>query len=100
MKYIKEKIVIMGHSFGSILGSIYATQHPGDVLYYIGAGQVVSIFENEQAGYKKLQELIIASGNKKDLSKLKKIGTYPENSYNKSMIKKFKRCECFKVNTA
>lgn len=87
-KYLKEKIVILGHSFGSVLGSLYVLKHPEDVLYYIGAGQVISITENEKIGYEKLKELIVKTGNEKDLQKLRKIGDYPENNYNKPMIKK------------
>ncbi len=88
VKYCKEKIVILGHSFGSVLGTLYVLKHPEDVLYYIGAGQVISITENEKIGYLKLKELIVNRDNKKDLKKLSKIGDYPENNYNKSMIKK------------
>lgn len=87
-KYTKEKIVILGHSFGSILGTLFVLNYPEDVLYYIGAGQVISLTENEKVGYEKLKELIVKSDNKKDLEKLKKIGKYPENKYNKSMMKK------------
>lgn len=87
-KYFKEKIVILGHSFGSILGTLFVLKHPEDVLYYIGAGQVISITENEKVGYEKLKELIIKADNKKDLEKLRRIGDYPENNYNKPMIKK------------
>jgi pimeloyl-ACP methyl ester carboxylesterase len=87
-KYFKEKIVILGHSFGSVLGTLFVLRHPEDVLYYIGAGQVISITENEKIGYEKLKELIVKADNKKDLEKLRKIGVYPEINYNKPMIKK------------
>lgn len=87
-KYFKEKIVILGHSFGSILATLFVLKHPEDVLYYIGAGQAISILENEKIGYEKLKELIVKADNKKDLKKLRKIGDYPENNYNKPMIKK------------
>lgn len=90
-KYFKEKIVILGHSFGSVLGTLFVLKHPEDVLYYIGAGQVISIIENEKIGYEKLKELIIKAENKKDLEKLGKIGDYPENNYNKPMIKKIQK---------
>lgn len=90
-KYAKEKIVILGHSFGSVLGTLFVLNHPEDVLYYIGAGQVISLTENEKVGYEKITELIIKSNNKKDLKKLKKIGQYPENTYNKQMMKKIQK---------
>lgn len=87
-KYSTEKIVLLGHSFGSVLGSLYALRHPQDVLYYIGAGQVVSLMENERAGYEKLKEQIVSAGNQRDLQKLEKLGAYPQPSYDKAMMKK------------
>jgi len=87
-KYQTEKIVLLGHSFGSILGSLYALRYPQDVLYYIGAGQVVSLMENERAGYQKVKELILSAGNQRDLQKLEKLGAYPQQSYDQTMMKK------------
>ena len=34
-RYHKDKIVILGHSWGSILGTIYVQRYPENVLYYI-----------------------------------------------------------------
>lgn len=87
-KYGKEKIVILGHSWGSMLGTLFVQKHPQEVLYYIGAGQFVDVVENEKAGYRKLREFIVAADNKKDLKRLEKIGVYPESNYEKRMIKK------------
>lgn len=87
-KYSKEKIVILGHSWGSMLGSLFVQKYPQEVLYYIGTGQFVNVVENEKAGYDKLMELIKSVGNQKDIKRLKKIGTYPESNYEKPMIKK------------
>lgn len=90
-KYNKEKIVILGHSWGSVLGTLFVRRYPQEVLCYIGAGQVIDIVENEKLGYEKLKELIIKAGNKKDLDSLEKIGVYPEKNYEKPMIKKLQR---------
>ena len=90
-KYNKDKIVILGHSFGSVLGTLFALKYPNEVLYYIGAGQVVSIVENEKIGFERLKELIINSNNKKDLISLEKIGIYPDIAYNKFMLKKIRK---------
>lgn len=90
-KHDKEKIIILGHSWGSVLGTLFVTKYPQDVLYYIGAGQLIDIVENEKVGYEKIKKLIIESGNKKDLKNLEKIGVYPEKNYKKPMIKKIQR---------
>jgi len=75
--YRKDKIGILGHSWGSVLGSMFALEHPEHTLCYIGCGQVVNLIENEREGYRKLKEAIEQSGNKRDRKKLEKIGDYP-----------------------
>lgn len=75
--YQKEKIGILGHSWGSVLGSMFALEHPEHTLCYIGCGQVVNLMENEQVGYEKLKAAIERSGNRGDSKKLEKIGEYP-----------------------
>jgi len=87
-KYEKEKIVILGHSFGSVLGSMFALEHPEHVQCYIGVGQVIDIIENETMGYGKVSEAINNAGNTKDRKKLSAIGTYPPKSDDKALVRK------------
>ena len=47
-KYQVDKIILLGHSWGSILGSVFAMKHPEHVRAYIGSGQVVQMAENEK----------------------------------------------------
>ena len=42
-RFGQEKIIIMGHSYGTLLGSSYVQEHPDKVWKYIGVGQVVSL---------------------------------------------------------
>lgn len=42
-RFGKDKVIILGHSYGTILGSEYALEHPEKVSAYIGAAQVVSL---------------------------------------------------------
>ncbi|MCR5726733.1 MAG: alpha/beta hydrolase [Lachnospiraceae bacterium] len=39
--YGQNKVIIMGHSYGSLLGSQYALDHPEKISHYIGIGQEV-----------------------------------------------------------
>lgn len=57
-KYQKQKIMIMGHSWGSVLGSLFIKKYPQLVQAYIGVGQVVNMVENERVGYEKALETI------------------------------------------
>ena len=75
--YQKDKVGIIGHSWGSVLGSMFALDHPEHLSCYIGCGQVINLIENERVGYNKLKAAIEQSGNQGDKKKLEKIGEYP-----------------------
>ncbi|GKX67579.1 alpha/beta fold hydrolase [Inconstantimicrobium mannanitabidum] len=89
-KYSKQKIVLLGHSWGSILGSLFIKKYPEDIAYYIGAAQVIDIVENEKVGYNKVKELIEQADDKRSLKKLEGIGEYPGNKidFGKEFLKK------------
>lgn len=42
-KFDKERIILMGYSWGSVVGIEYATAHPEKLSGYIGVGQCVSL---------------------------------------------------------
>lgn len=86
--YHKEKIGILGHSWGSVLGSMFALEYPEHTLCYIGCGQVVNIVENEKVGFSKLKKVIEESGNKKDQKRLLKIGEYPVDHFDMKAYRK------------
>ncbi len=89
-KYNKQKIVLIGHSWGTVLGTTFIRKYPEEVAYYIGMGQVVDMLENEQVGYDKVRELILKAGDTKSLNKLNSIGEYPGSriSFDKEFLKK------------
>jgi pimeloyl-ACP methyl ester carboxylesterase len=89
MKYHKQRIVILGHSWGSVLGSVFIRKHPEEAAYYIGVAQVINMLENEQVGYNKVKELIERS-DQKSLKKLESIGEYPGTRiiFNREFLKK------------
>lgn len=91
-KYNKQKIIILGHSWGSVLGSTFIKQYSEEVAYYIGVGQVISMLENERVGYEKVKELILQANDKKSLKKLKLLGDYPGDKFDINCLKK-----CMKI---
>ena len=86
-KYNKKKIALLGHSWGSILGTLFIKQYPEEISHYIGVGQVISMMENERYGYAKVKEEILKSNNKSDLNKLEALGEYPTLPFNKDITK-------------
>ncbi|MCR5103468.1 MAG: alpha/beta hydrolase [Eubacterium sp.] len=64
----RDKVVIMGHSYGSVLGSTYAYEHPENVEAYIGIGQFVSFASSTEYEYEDALEKANAAGD--DTTKL------------------------------
>lgn len=87
-KYNKNKIIILGHSWGSVLGSIFVKQYPEEVDFYIGVGQVINKLENERVSYKKVKELILQANDKNSLKELEAIGDYPGDKLDDKWLKK------------
>lgn len=78
-KYQVSRIAVLGHSWGSLLGSLYTLKHPENVSAYIGVGQIISIVENERTAYQAVLEMAQKAGNKKHIQALEKMGDYPPN---------------------
>ena len=49
-RFGQDKVIIMGHSYGSLLGTVYISKHPEKVSAYIGVGQCID--ERDFAGEK------------------------------------------------
>lgn len=61
-RFHTEKVIIVGHSYGTMLGSQYVLDHPEKVLAYIGVGQMVTI-ESDVYSYEDALEKAIAKGD-------------------------------------
>lgn len=50
-RFDKDKVIIVGHSYGTMLGSKYVLEHPDKVLAYIGVGQFVDLESDTYSYY-------------------------------------------------
>ena len=50
-KFGKERIFLLGHSWGTVLGIALAQRHPEWYHAYVGVGQMVNTKKSEQEGY-------------------------------------------------
>jgi len=76
--YGKEKIFLLGHSWGSILGVKVAQHHPEWLYAYIGVGQVVGMRRNESVGYEQTLAKARALNNVQAIKELESIAPYPD----------------------
>lgn len=94
-KYHKEKIIILGHSWGSVLGSLFSKQYPELVQAYIGVGQVVNMMDNERVGYEKVLEAAKMAGNDNDYRDLLRLKPYPRPAFDDGMIRNLMKVRKF-----
>lgn len=87
-KYHREKIIILGHSWGSVLGTLFIRKYPQLVAAYVGVGQVVSMKKNEELGYQKTVEEVGRHYNPKDLAILESLLPYPPETFDQHTIQK------------
>ncbi len=65
-QFRKEKIIIMGHSYGTLLGVSYVHANPEKVDKYVGIGQTVSILQTEEENYKEVLQMLVRANKKTD----------------------------------
>ncbi|MCL1845420.1 MAG: alpha/beta hydrolase [Defluviitaleaceae bacterium] len=76
-KYKTDRVVLMGQSWGTVLGTQFALKYPKDIICYIGTGHVIDERREMKISYEKLKSCIESKGNKKDAKKLLAMKDYP-----------------------
>ncbi|QDE67052.1 MULTISPECIES: alpha/beta fold hydrolase [Myxococcus] len=72
----KEKIFVLGHSWGSLLGLTLAERHPEWLHAYIGAAQGIDARESERRGWAWTMEQARATKNEEAIRDLESIAPY------------------------
>lgn len=67
----KEKLILIGHSYGTYIATMAASQHPEMYLAYIGTGQMSDTIESELDGLELCIEAAKNAGNRDDAAKLR-----------------------------
>lgn len=73
----KRKVVVVGHSWGSVLGVHLIKRRADLVSAYVGTGQLVNKRRNEELNYRRQISQAERSGNAEALSALRAIGPPP-----------------------
>jgi pimeloyl-ACP methyl ester carboxylesterase/membrane protease YdiL (CAAX protease family) len=72
-----SKVAILGHSWGSALGAIYAARYPAKVSVYVGAAQIGDSAAADSSSYAYALAEAKRRGNEKALTRLRAIGPPP-----------------------
>jgi pimeloyl-ACP methyl ester carboxylesterase len=76
-RYKKQKLILMGHSWGSIVGMHAALKRPDLFFAYVGIGQAINVRDNERISYEYGLEQAKRHNNKDAVKELEAIAPYP-----------------------
>lgn len=69
-RFDDQKIYLVGHSWGSLLGALTVRDHPALYHAYVGVGQIANMAENEDVSLAYVRDRASAQGNTKALEEL------------------------------
>jgi pimeloyl-ACP methyl ester carboxylesterase len=87
-EYSKDKIFLMGHSWGSILGMYTVAKHPEEFYAYIGMGQVINSNEGELISYQYALRKAKEAKDTTSVNQLNSIGLPPYEGYQSTSIQR------------
>jgi len=78
-RFGKDNVLLLGHSWGSALGMLYAHRHPEKVAAYVGIGQVANMRVGEKMSYAFALDQATATRNEAAVQELRRIGAPPHS---------------------
>lgn len=76
-QYGKDRIFVLGHSWGTVIGLELAKRHPDWLHAYVGMGQLIAWSENERVGYDFALREARRDANAKAIAELEALAPYP-----------------------
>lgn len=75
--YGKRKVVLVGHSWGSVIGMRVLAERPDLLHAYVGIGQIIHPWTDERVGYDYALDAARAEGNAVAIGELEALMPYP-----------------------
>lgn len=72
-----ERVILLGHSWGTVLGTIYAHEHPEKIAAYVGVAQIADFAGGQQMSYAWALEEARRRGDKKAMQALEAMAPGP-----------------------
>ena len=85
-KFKKDKIFLLGHSFGGILGYMYLLKYEDNIERFVSAGSAFSTIALEYNGYETVLELSKRTDNQQAIERLKSLGPPPYETFEEGMV--------------
>ena len=76
-KYHTDRILLLGHGWGSLLATAYLKRYPKEVEAYIGVGQILCPREQEYQRFSETMEAALEAGCHRDIARLRAAEPYP-----------------------
>ena len=76
-RFGRDKLYLVGHSWGSALGVLTVKRYPERVHAYVGVGQIVNMLEGERLSYAWTMEQARRAGDTRSVARLEQIGVPP-----------------------
>lgn len=76
-RFGQEKLFLVGHSWGTILGTLFASRYPQYLHAYIGVGQIGHMQQGEQVSYDYVLRKAEETGNRKAQKELAALADRP-----------------------
>lgn len=73
-RFGKDKVVLLAHSWGTVLGTIYVYEHPEKVAAYVGVAQIADMGEGARLSYEFALAEAIRRGDRGAIAELQAIG--------------------------
>lgn len=73
-RFGQDKIVLLAHSWGTVLGTIYVSEHPEKVAAYVGVAQIADMGEGARLSYEFALAEATKRGHRSAIAELQAIG--------------------------
>jgi proline iminopeptidase len=78
-RFGKDRVILLGHSWGTVLGIIYAYEHPEKVAAYVGVAQIANFAEGERLSYEWALSQAIQRDNRRAIADLRTMSPRPRS---------------------
>ncbi len=74
----KQKVILLAHSWGTMIGIPLVKRHPELFYAYVGTGQVINVQDNERVGYEHALAVARERHNAQAVAELEALAPYPD----------------------